>query len=98
MKLRTSEAKKSDIDTEAFVASLLEKPEVNVVGASRGPMGHVIKELFSKQEVMLKLICNMVSNKTEILQSQPFLAFNLSFEFTRCISSGYVLFWLAQYL
>lgn len=52
-KLRGSEVDhKSDIDTEAFIASLLEKPEVNVVGASRGPMGHVIKSLFSKQEVI----------------------------------------------
>ncbi|XP_028409071.1 rab3 GTPase-activating protein catalytic subunit-like isoform X2 [Dendronephthya gigantea] len=52
-KLQRSEVDhKSDIDTEAFIASLLEKPEVNVVGASRGPMGHVIKNLFSKQEIL----------------------------------------------
>jgi hypothetical protein len=51
-KLRSSESSKSEIDTEAFVTSLLEKPQVNVVGASRGPMGDVIKKLFSQQEVI----------------------------------------------
>ena len=56
-KLQTSEVNKPDTDTEAFIASLLEKPEVNVVGASRGPMGHVIKGLFSQQEVIV-LVCS----------------------------------------
>ena len=54
-KLYSSEADnhpvKMDIDREAFIASLLEKPEVNVVGGSRGPIGHVIRNLFAKQEV-----------------------------------------------
>lgn len=51
LKFRTSEANNSDIDSDAFVTSLLEKPEVDVVGGSRGPMGRVIRELFSSQEV-----------------------------------------------
>ena len=76
-KLRTSESSKSDIDTEAFVTSLLEKPEVNVVGASRGPMGRVIKRLFSKQEVLKAQeqdYDNHEIKKPVVHQSRPFSA------------------------
>lgn len=34
-----------------FLASLMEKPEVTVIGAGRGPAGRVIHKLFAKQEV-----------------------------------------------
>jgi Rab3 GTPase-activating protein catalytic subunit len=36
---------------DEFLASLMEKPEVTVIGAGRGPAGRVIHRLFAKQEV-----------------------------------------------
>lgn len=36
---------------DEFLDSLMEKPEVNVIGAGRGPAGRVIHKLFAKQEV-----------------------------------------------
>ncbi|XP_031567041.1 rab3 GTPase-activating protein catalytic subunit-like [Actinia tenebrosa] len=35
---------------DEFLASLMEKPEVTVIGAGRGPAGRVIHKLFAKQE------------------------------------------------
>ena len=36
---------------EEFLSALMEKPEVSVIGAGRGPAGRVIHRLFAKQEV-----------------------------------------------
>ena len=33
-------------DLEQFVSDLLEHPEVNIVGASRSPLGTIVKRLF----------------------------------------------------
>ena len=41
----------ADKDVEHFLSALMEKPEVTVIGAGRGPAGRVIHSLFSKQEV-----------------------------------------------
>ena len=38
-------------DIELFLSALVEKPEVIVIGAGRGPAGRVIRRLFAKQEV-----------------------------------------------
>ena len=38
-------------DIELFLSALVEKPEVTVIGAGRGPAGRVIRRLFAKQEV-----------------------------------------------
>lgn len=43
----------ADKDVEHFLSALMEKPEVTVIGAGRGPAGRVIHSLFSKQEVCL---------------------------------------------
>ena len=43
----------TDKDVEHFLSALMEKPEVTVIGAGRGPAGRVIHSLFSKQEVCL---------------------------------------------
>ena len=42
-----------DKDVEHFLSALMEKPEVAVIGAGRGPAGRVIHSLFAKQEVSL---------------------------------------------
>ena len=42
-----------DKDVEQFLSALTEKPEVEVIGAGRGPAGRVIHRLFAKQEVCL---------------------------------------------
>lgn len=34
-------------DMQQFVASLLELPEVNIIGAARGPIGIIIHRLFA---------------------------------------------------
>lgn len=39
-----------DRDVEQFLSALTEKPEVEVIGAGRGPAGRVIHRLFVKQE------------------------------------------------
>jgi len=41
----------ADKDVEHFLSALMEKPEVTVIGAGRGPAGRVIHSLFAKQEV-----------------------------------------------
>lgn len=38
-------------DIEHFLSALVEKPEVTVIGAGRGPAGRVIRRLFAKQQV-----------------------------------------------
>lgn len=43
----------SDTENKAFVTSLLDNPEVKVIGASRGAIGHVITRLFTEQQVIL---------------------------------------------
>ena len=43
----------ADKDVEHFLSALMEKPEVDVIGAGRGPAGRVIHSLFVKQEVCL---------------------------------------------
>lgn len=43
----------ADKDVEHFLSALMEKPEVTVIGAGRGPAGRIIHSLFSKQEVCL---------------------------------------------
>jgi len=40
----------ADKDVEHFLSALMEKPEVTVIGAGRGPAGRVIHSLFAKQE------------------------------------------------
>ncbi|XP_068752396.1 rab3 GTPase-activating protein catalytic subunit-like isoform X2 [Montipora capricornis] len=40
----------ADKDVEHFLSALMEKPEVAVIGAGRGPAGRVLHSLFSKQE------------------------------------------------
>ena len=46
-----------DSEMHQFVASLLEQPEVNVIGAGQGPVGRVIHGLFSAAQ---KVIAFMV--------------------------------------
>ncbi|KAL9957793.1 hypothetical protein ACROYT_G034737 [Oculina patagonica] len=41
---------REDKDVEQFLSALTEKPEVEVIGAGRGPAGRVIHRLFAKQE------------------------------------------------
>lgn len=38
-------------DIEHFLSALVERPEVTVIGAGRGPAGRVIRRLFAQQEV-----------------------------------------------
>ncbi|KAK2560352.1 Rab3 GTPase-activating protein catalytic subunit [Acropora cervicornis] len=40
----------TDKDVERFLSALMEKPEVTVIGAGRGPAGRVLHSLFVKQE------------------------------------------------
>ncbi|XP_067019940.1 rab3 GTPase-activating protein catalytic subunit-like isoform X1 [Acropora muricata] len=40
----------TDKDVEHFLSALMEKPEVTVIGAGRGPAGRVLHSLFVKQE------------------------------------------------
>ncbi|XP_046860170.1 rab3 GTPase-activating protein catalytic subunit-like [Xenia sp. Carnegie-2017] len=40
----------SETENKAFVTSLLDNPEVKVIGASRGAIGHVITRLFTEQQ------------------------------------------------
>ena len=47
----------ADKDVEHFLSALIEKPEVAVIGAGRGPAGRVIHSLFAKQEVCLFFGC-----------------------------------------
>ena len=46
-----------DKDVEDFLSALMEKPEVVVIGAGRGPAGRVIHRLFAKQEVSSRVKC-----------------------------------------
>ena len=45
----------TDKDVEHFLSALMEKPEVTVIGAGRGPAGRVLHSLFVKQEVCFVL-------------------------------------------
>ena len=51
--LSDNESNGADKDVEHFLSALMEKPEVTLIGAGRGPAGRVIHSLFSKQEVCL---------------------------------------------
>lgn len=58
-----------DKDVEQFLSALTEKPEVEVIGAGRGPAGRVIHSLFAKQEVCLVTRCFCIRKLTRSLRS-----------------------------
>jgi len=57
-----------DKDVEQFLSALTEKPEVEVIGAGRGPAGRVIHSLFAKQES-----AKMQFTTSDEVTSQPHL-------------------------
>ncbi|CAH3157487.1 unnamed protein product, partial [Porites evermanni] len=61
----------TDKDVEHFLSALMEKPEVTVIGAGRGPAGRVIHSLFSKQEnARMQFASDKVESPNE-LQPSP---------------------------
>ena len=73
----------TDKDVEHFLSALMEKPEVTVIGAGRGPAGRVLHNLFVKQEVCTVLYCFffVFEDITEKVSHRQLKAFNRSVTF-----------------
>jgi len=67
-----------DKDVEQFLSALTEKPEVEVIGAGRGPAGRVIHRLFAKQEVCFVFPVVTAILDLVFLHSSAFLHFYYS--------------------
>ena len=72
----------TDKDVEHFLSALMEKPEVKVIGAGRGPAGRVLHNLFVKQEVCIVMYYFFdFKDMTEYVSHRQLKAFNRSVAF-----------------